>query len=72
MFYDFHPSSTKQQRETIIESLRGSYPKLLQSKVAATIVELIYNDYATPAQRFIILSEVSSEKYKQFQRSEPV
>ena len=58
---------TKRQKEVIINALFGHYPALLQMKVSARIVELIFNDHATAGQRFEILSEFYGKELVFFQ-----
>ncbi len=42
---------------------RGHIAKMLRHKHAAEVVELLYNDYATAAQRALILQETYGHKF---------
>lgn len=57
---------SKYQRDIIIHAMFGHYSPLLQSKVSAKVAELVFNDYATPKQRFEITSEFFGKEFTLF------
>ncbi|EUB56227.1 RING finger protein unkempt [Echinococcus granulosus] len=53
----------KEHRLELFKLFRGYVVKLLRHKHAAEVVEMLYNDYATAAQRALILQEVYGHQF---------
>ncbi|KAI6182018.1 PUM-HD domain-containing protein [Aphelenchoides fujianensis] len=60
----------KRYREVILQAIRGHCVALFRSKLAAKILEYVYNDVATAAQRFDIVSEFYGKEYSLFKQME--
>lgn len=60
---------SKDQREYILSSFRGSVTELMNHKVASSVVETAYNDWANATQRGLLQQEFYSPSYAQFKDS---
>lgn len=57
---------TRQQKDDVINAVKGKVVKLMKSKIACDIVELAYNDYANAKQRSMLVQEFYGPGFRLF------
>jgi len=57
---------TKEQKNAIMKSMNGVVARMMKHKIAGTVVELAYNDYANAEQRNCMLQEFLGPEYRMF------
>jgi hypothetical protein len=67
--YHNHPSQirSKEQRDEVINALRGHYVRLLQKLHSAELIDAIFREWATAQQHHAIAAEFYGPEYALFQ-----